>query len=302
MISRKSVFLLLVTAAGVSAILLCYAGVKRYRVMPARPLDDLSYRSQDKLQQRKTPKPHGKITIPAEISIDLASPSNPGGPVTIIVSASSQIPVGSGILTLKVPPVGEIPAGAELLWSGAPSDFVAETVEYTVDALPVGKYRFIAIFEFTPNRENAKRLVLSKSLYLDVRPTTIFSSNVSFNHIKRVELWRELEERVAASLRPGSTTTGPKTMANKIADIEALAPGIIASKIAELRLTDPDVARRIMELNRIESDTTGESENQGYIESVKSSFDDEIKKAKSRTFHGQPASEREVPVPEELKN
>lgn len=295
MISRKSVFLLLVTAAGVSALLLCYAGVKRYRVIPAQPLDDLSYRSQDKLQQRKTPKPHGKITVPAEISIDLASASNPGGPVTIIVSASSQIPVGSGIITLKIPPVGEIPAGAELLWSGAPSDFVAETVEYTVDVLPMGKYHFAAIFEFTPDRENTGKLFASKSLYLDVRPTKILSSNVSFDQIKRVELWKELEQRVLMDLKQGSTSVGLKTVARDIKAAEALDPGIIASRIAELKASDPDVARRIMELNRVKAAPTGKSE------SIERSEKAEPDMQRMRV-QGQLVLERAVPIPERYRD
>ena len=89
MVSRKFVFLLLVTAVGISAMLLCYAGAKESRIMPTQPLDDPGYRSRGTMQQRKLPKPYGKITVPADVSIDLASPSNPDGPVAILVSASS---------------------------------------------------------------------------------------------------------------------------------------------------------------------------------------------------------------------
>ncbi len=295
MINRKSVFLLLVTAAGVSAVLLCYAGVKRHRATPIQPLDDPGYRSQDRVQQRKAPKPHSKITVPADVFIDLANPSNPGGPVTIIVSASSQIPVGSGILTLKVPPIGEFPAETQVIWSGAPSDFVAETAEYTVDVLPAGKYHFAAIFEFTPNRENSGKLFISKSLYLDVRPAKILSSNISFDQIKRVELWKELEQRVLMDLKQGSTAVSLKTVARDIKAAEPIDPEIIATRIAELKASDPEVARRITELNRVKAAPAEESES---IEQSDESLPDVM----LRSIHRRPVMERKVPIPDRYRD
>ena len=170
------------------------------------------------------------------------------------------------------------------------------TAEYTVDGLPVGKYCFAAIFEFTPDQEGAQKLALSRSLYLDVRPTTILSSNVSFNHIKRVELRRELEERVVASLRPELAKAGPRKMASEIALIKAGDPGLIARKIAELRATDPEVARRIMELSQVEAETTEET---GIIEkSPKAQLptESETMRAQSPRYRGQPAFEEAVPI------
>ena len=295
MISRKSVFLLLVTAAVVSAMLLCYAGVKRRRVIPTQPLDDRGYRSQDVLQQRKAHKRYGKITVPADVSIDLASSSDSGGPVTILVSASSQIPVGSGKLTLKVPPVGEFPAETQVLWSGAPSDFVAETAEYVVDVLPAGEYRFIAIFEFTPDRENAGKLFISKSLYLDVRPQKILSSNISFDQIKRIELWEELEQRALIDLKQGSTALSLKTVARDVKGAEPLDPDIIASRIAALKASDPEVARRITELNRVKAAPTGESESLERREQLQPDV-------MRRRVQNRPVMERTVPIPERYRD
>jgi hypothetical protein len=295
MIIRKSVLLLLVTAAGVSAMLLCYAGVKRCRAIPAQPPGDRGYQSQGKLQQGKVPKLHSKITVPADVSIELASPSNPGGPVTILVSASSKIPVGSGKLTLKVPPVGEVPAGAEVLWSDTPSDFVAETAEYTVDALPAGKYHFAAIFEFTPDRENAGKLFISKSLYLDVRPETILSSNVSFDQIKRVELWEELEQRVMMDLKADSTNVRLKTVSRDIKAAETIDPDIIASRIAELKASDPEVARSITELNRVKAAPTGDTES---VERREQSQPGVMR----RRVQNRPILERAVPIPERYRD
>ncbi len=296
MVSRKSMFILLVTIGGISAMVLVYFVGQRCRAIPRRPSYVQVHLNQDKLRKSQFPKSHEKVKVPAEIFIDLAQTDSIEDPVAIIVSALSTIPVSSGVITLKVPHIGTEPNSTEVLWSGTPSGFVAETAEYMVDALPVGKYRFIAIFEFTPNRENAEKLVLSKSLYLDVRPATILSSNISFNQIKRVELWMELEERVLMSLRPELKTAGPRTMANKMADIEALAPGIITRKIAELRVTDPDVARRIMELNRLKTDTTEGPDAAEPSQKVQPDTEGEPLRRPSRRYRGRPAFERTVPV------
>ena len=158
-------------------------------------------------------------------------------------------------MTLRVPSIGAEPGRTELLWSGAPSDFIAEAKEYVVGPLPAGRYHFAAIFEFTPDRENAEQLVVSESLYLDVRADKILSSNVSFRQIERLELYRELEDRVLRSLNPGLATADPETMAHYRELMETANPGLIKSKMAELRATDPSVARRIIELNTTKVET-----------------------------------------------
>lgn len=287
MVSRKVVFLLFFTVVSVSALLLCYDGTKQQQVTPTQLLIDRGCRSQDTLQQKKVPKQYGKITVPAEVSMELADSPNPGGPVTILVSASSLIPASSGTITLKVPPIGEIPAEMQVLWSGEPSDFIAESVEYVVNSLPAGDYHFAAIFEFTPDSENAGELFASKSLYLDVRPDKILSSNVSFEQIKRIELWNELEQRVRTELR-----TSSKSISLQAA--KPLDKNIIARRIAELRASDPDVARRIMELNRVK---TVQLEEPEYIEHNEQSQKD-LQRMRLRS---RPVSERVVPVPEKFR-
>ena len=62
------------------------------------------------------------------------------------------------------------------------------------------------------------------------------------------------------SLSPGLATADPDAMARYRELIEAANPGLIKSKIAELRATDPDVARRIMELNSTKAQTPPPSE------------------------------------------
>lgn len=297
MASQKSMFTLLATIASISVMALVHGGDERRPSIRQQPSYDQIRVDHGIPRENQYRESYGKIRLPADLSIHLAKAEN-GGPIAIIVSAASLIPVSSGVITLRVPQIGTDPDSTEVLWSGTPSGFVAEAAEYTVDGLPVGKYRFVAIFEFTRNRKNARKLALSKSLYLDVRPTTILSSNVSFNHIKRVELWRELEERVVASLRPGLATAGPRKMASEITLIKARDPGLIARKIAELRATDPEVARRIMELNQVEAETT---EGTGTVEKSRKAqlrTEGDPTRALSPRYRSQPAFEEAVPIPQ----
>ncbi len=261
MISRKSLILLSVTAACISVMLLVGVGALRFAAFDRHSSRKQIQASRDVRLWNHKPERFGKIRVPADVSIDLASSSKPGGPVTILISASSQIPVQSGILTLKVPQIDEVPAGTEVLWSGTPSDFVDETAEFVVDVLPEGEYHFGAIFEFTPDRENAEKLFASKSLYLDVRPEKILSSNVSFDQIKRVELWNELEQRVRTDLKRDSRAVGLTAAARDIRAAETLDHDVIAKRVAALKASDPDVARRIMEMNRVETIPARESES-----------------------------------------
>ena len=295
MVSRKSAFLLLVTAAGISAMLLVRDGGGRFAPAYSQSSDEQVLMNRDVRRQGHSPQIPGKFGVPADVFVDLASTSNPDGPVTILISVSSQVPVRSGIVRLKVPPIGEFPAGAEVVWSGAPADFVDETAEYTVDSLPAGKYRFIAIFEFTPDSKNTEKLFISKSLYLDIRPTMILSSNISFNQIKRVELWKELEQRILTDLQTGQSAVGPKTTVREIVTAENLDSGIIARRIAELKAADPDVARRIMELNRVTPAPAGTSGTEEI--SQKSQLD-----TQRRLTRGLPAFERSVPIPEKYRD
>jgi hypothetical protein len=248
-----------------SAVIFGYVGVRHCRAAHRQPADRpacLLY--PDSPGQNPLAKPHGKIRPPADLSIDLAAAQDVGSPVTVVVTATSQIPVSRGVITLNVPAVGAEPARSEVLWSGTPSGFVSETLEYVGDVLPPGRYQLVAVFEFAPTGENVQSLAVSTSLYLDVRPEKILSSSVSFDQIRRVELWTELEDRVLLSMRPRLATAAPQTKARELALMEARDPGLIARKIAELKLSDPDVARRIMELNTTKMDTAaaaGDAQN-----------------------------------------
>jgi hypothetical protein len=292
MISRKSLILLSVTAAFLSAMLLVCFGARRFATINRQSSRKQAQAGQSARIGHHKPERFGKIRVPADVSLDLASSSKPGGPVTILVSVSSQIPVGAGTLTLKVPQIGEVPAETQVLWSGMPSHFVAEKAEFVVDVLPEGEFHFGAIFEFTPDSENSGELFASKSLYLDVRPDKILSSNVSFEQIKRVELWNELEQRVLTDLKQDSRTAGLKAAARDVRVAEHLDHDLIAGRIAELKASDPDVARRIMELNRVKAAPTAGTE-----QSEKTEPD-----TKRMRLRNRPLSERAVPVPEKFRD
>jgi hypothetical protein len=244
---------------------------------------------------------YGKIGMPAELSFELSLEEDLKTPVNFVLSAMSKIPVSSGKITLKIPQIDNERAVNTELWSETLSDFVDESLVYTVVDLPVGTYKFVLVFEFEPLGEEPQTLAVSKSLFLDVRPTEILSSNVSFKHIKRLELMKELEERVLADIRPELEYADIKTKTNAIAAIESFDPGLLISKIEQLKTSEPDVAHKIMELNRIEAVTTGKSGSMGFSEITGQGYDGEIRKASPPIFYNQPAAVQEVPVPEELE-
>lgn len=251
---RKPVLFLLLFAGIAPAVALLCVPNQRNSEIPTHTSRELVRQSHDRPPQSQLSQAYGKIGAAADISIDFEPTDDPGAPLTIFVSALSKAPVSSGVITLKVPDIGVESGTTELMWSASSVGYVDEIAAYIVDPLPVGRYRFIGVFTFTPDREDARELAISASLYLDVRPTGIVSSNISFDQMKRDELWRELERRAVARLRPGLASADKATTAREIALLEAGNPGIIAREIAQIRATDPDVAYRIRQLNRVGAD------------------------------------------------
>ena len=101
MVSRKSMFIVLMTIGGVSAMVLVYFVVQRCRTIPRQPSYVQVNSNKDTPRKSQFPKSYSKIKLPAEIFIDLAQTENVRAPVTIVVSASSTIPVDSGVITLS---------------------------------------------------------------------------------------------------------------------------------------------------------------------------------------------------------
>ncbi len=241
MVRRKYVFLLVLAVCAVLAAGVAYVAAPSSR-NPLSPTRDLA-------RDGRPPQRRAALAAPVELALGLAEPVRAGAPVTLVVSVSSLLPVSSAVLTLRVPEIAGEPNRTEVLWASPAAAGVAEAIQYPAGILPAGQHEFAAILEFTPAVENAQEITLSQCLYLDVRVTAILSSNVSFEQIKRVELRQELERRIALSLKPELAVASQNTVARELARLEAADPGLVDRQIEELRTTDPDVARRILELN-----------------------------------------------------
>ena len=243
---------------------------------------------------------YGKIAPPAKISIDIIQAEGTQSPLAFI-SASSDVPVNSGLVAIKIPRINTEPNRTEVLWLSDTSGLVNRKLSYDIGALPVGKYCFTAIFEFTQQSADSEILAVSNSLYLDVRPTKILYSNVSFKDIERIELRDELAERALLELRPELKGAARKMLSSEIMLMEARDPGIIQRRIDRLKVSDPDIARRIMELNRVEADTIDDSALME--QSLKSHpvTGNESPPTASRQEQGRPAYEEPVPIPERFR-
>jgi hypothetical protein len=300
MMRGRTTFIFLGIIAVVSSITLICLYYNGSSQNIARSPDNQIPLIKDTLMPIPKPQPslYGKITPPADIIIDLIQVNKPEKPLAIVVSATSLVPVSASLITLGIPQIGNEPNRTEVLRLSNRLELVNQTTTYPLGTLPVGKYRFTAIFEFAVGAENSEELAVSKALYVDVRPTEIRTSDVSFNQIERIELWDELVGRAIMSLRPELMGATRKTLSAEITLMEARDPGVIERKMAQLRTTDPDIARRIMELNQVEANTT---EEPGLVEQnlkLQSDAGSGLKQAAPQVVRGQPAYEEPVPIPE----
>jgi hypothetical protein len=301
MVRCNSSSILWVTVSSLCAIALMCAGGHRDRVL-RRPQDHMPIKPIQGTQ-RHSPSPmrYGKMKLPVDISIDLAQAENTGSPVTIVTTVSTEIPIRSGILTLKIPQIDAEPERTDPLWSAAEPGVVAETAEYGLGILPLGRYQVIAFFEFTLDREGAEKSVLSRSLYVDVRPDVTLSSNVSFRHIDRLALQRDLDERIFTSLERELKTQNRTRVLRELALLEVGDPATMRRKIRELRASDPDAARRMMALNRVKSEPMNETGSRRAYQALAADSDGESIQLPLVTHRGPPAFEQAVPIPERLK-
>lgn len=243
-------FILWLTIASVSMISLGGCGL--------RP--DAADHSQAALEKprpvrARVPGPYGKIRVPARLFLDLVESEHGADPVRFMVSASSSVAARACVLRLTVPQIGEAPVRTDVLWAEDSTHAIAEVHEYRVPPLPVGRYHFVAILEFTPDLEVAEPLVVSDSLYLDVRAEEILSSNVSFRQMERIELYRTLQDRAVRDVSAAAGAAHANTPGRRYEVMEAADPDLVAGEIARLRAVDRDVARRVMALNSTEART-----------------------------------------------
>ncbi len=255
MTARASMFILILTMAAAFLILSGCCGERQNIARFGPPTPEKNDLGQGTSVRTRSPVPYGKMKVPAELFVDLIQPKQGADPVTIIVTASSSVVAGSGVLTLRIPEINGELGRTKVLWAGDSLGFMAESLEYTMPSLSTGRYHFVAVIEFTPDREGAETLVLSESLYADVRASEILTSNVSFRQLERMALYRQLEDRALANLSPRSATATMKTTARFRQQMTAGNPDLVEREIARLRATDPDVTRQIMSLNSSMADT-----------------------------------------------
>ncbi len=204
-------------------------------------------------------RPYGKVAVPAELFVDLIHPANTGDPLSILVSASCQVPTSSSLVTLRIPEMGWEPKRTEVLCAGESSDVISESLKHSMPPLPVGRYHFVAVLELTPDREGAQPLVLSESLYLDVRANEMLSSNVSFRQLERVALYRQLQARAVENLSSGSISRTKNMTGGYYEQMTMLNPDLVEREMDRLKATDRDIARQIRALNSSKPDPTSDS-------------------------------------------
>jgi len=184
---------------------------------------------------------YGKVRPPAEVFVGLLGGERATDPLTLGVAVASDVPVASGVITLTMSAEDAVPAEKLGLWPITSPGILDELTEYAVGPLAPGRYRFTAILEFTPDQDEAPMMAVSSCLYLDVQADIIDATNVSFAHLKRLQLQREIEERALADYRPMLATADRATKTREIAILKA---------------RDPDFgARRIEELNQVPAQT-----------------------------------------------
>ncbi len=165
---------------------------------------------------------HGKIKLPAEVILELDQPANPGEPLILIVSAISKVPFNSGQITMTLPPTDTEPSRDILLWSGSADNPLTQTIKHNISVLSVGTYQFRVTFEFTPQSNRAQVMRVSKKLYIDIQSDAIQSSNISFTHIKRLELKKELDRRGLSGLPAAQQKTLASDLIKQINELNKL--------------------------------------------------------------------------------
>ena len=123
MTARKSTFILLLTITGACLIIHGCSSEKENAAGHIQPPGKLALLSRDVPARTRASRPYGKLRVPAEIFVDLLRPEHAGEPAAIIVTASSQVAAGSGVITLRLPDIGTEPGRTEILWAGAPVGF-----------------------------------------------------------------------------------------------------------------------------------------------------------------------------------
>ena len=92
--------------------------------------------------------------------------------------------------------------------------------------------------------------------------------------------------------------TSSKVLARETIALESADPGIIDREIKELIASDPDVAKRIDQLNTLTESTSESSE----LKSLSTQSQPDMERTSAPIRYGSPISDVPVPVPEKFRN
>jgi hypothetical protein len=211
---------------------------------------------------------YGKVKLPAKISFDIQGKASPEKPIKVDIDAVCKIPFRNGVIGIIIPGISNNPQKDIPLWKGEADSPLEKKLSYSLGVIPQGEHTFVAYFKFTPHREGTREVGVSCYLYMDIRSAIVNISNVSFGHIKRLELKEELKKR-----------------------------GLLELSIEEIKKRDPEMARRILEVNRIKSVETTVSKKKDDKESTSSQTEH---KATDELIQEKKGEVKKVP-PEEAK-
>jgi len=253
--------------------------------------------ARDTHMKERLSRPFGKIEIPAEVYIGLVESEKSRNQTKLVISAATLNPTELARIILIKSQTGFEPEHRKTLWADTPDDIVDKTIIYNAGDLPVGKHQYHAVLEFMSGGNNPKLLVSIGSLFLDVRPDEILSSNVSFGQIERLELHKELQKRVMVSMKPQLKNANSKIMAQEMKALEDINPGFFDREIQDMIASDPDIARRVEEINMSEDEPLQTSGAFNFSNKSNTDAND------IATLGGnyKPISDVEVPVPEEFR-
>ncbi|MBN1972758.1 MAG: hypothetical protein JW787_03915 [Sedimentisphaerales bacterium] len=296
MFKRKFLYLIVSSVLIIASIVTIYIAVRFSSMSQSDSVIEQAKLVRDSRLKERLSRPYGKIEIPAEVYVDLIQPENPRKAVEIIISASTAIPARSCRIILITTQAGAETQREEILWSDKPEGLVDKTLLYKAGSLPAGRHQYTAVLEFETEGDNSKMLIASGSLFLDVRPAGILSSNVSFGQIERLELYKELEKRVLVSMKPQLRNANSKVLDKEIIALESANPGIIDRKIQELIASDSIVAEQVEELNAAIEEPVQSSE----LITLSSLLQPDMNDVPVSGHYGSPVYDEQVPVPEEF--
>ncbi|HLP58064.1 MAG TPA: hypothetical protein VK186_04505 [Candidatus Deferrimicrobium sp.] len=169
-----------------------------------------------------SPNLEGKVLIPVEIKIRIQENPVPDMPFNIIIDVESRMPFKNGHIYLILPGMGNLQSQTIELWSGDSDNNMKKHLSYLLPALTPGEYEVRASFKFDSTQGGEQEMGVMEALYIDVRVDKILTSNISFTHIKQLELKEELGSKGLKGLSFGQIKEKNPEMAERIARLNKI--------------------------------------------------------------------------------